>query len=246
MRQLVDHFQQTSYTPRNLNALLPTPRFSYSSAHLSAGGGCISDDIDPNCFEEGAVTFTSRYSFSSQQTKVSTDTAVQGDFPYFKGAARLEAERGHSTHDEMLARGEQYRSLDQNEWDRDIDDDDSCSSGAVQAYLDAPVNAAVNVALKCATREASFEEVLSWLIGASSHQSGYEYAPPPFVEAFSSWQSQFSTTNNTNCNTQTHTPSHLSTVYYQSHPGTTLSPAYEGMHLTLPSHGPTSHQVVPS
>ena len=55
---------------------------------------------------------------------------------------------------------------------------DSSSTDDVQAYLDAPINAAVNVALKCATREASFEEVLSWLIGASSHQSGYEYAPP--------------------------------------------------------------------
>ena len=38
----------------------------------------------------------------------------------------------------------------------------------VQAFLDAPVNAAVNVALKCATREASFEEVLSWLLAAST------------------------------------------------------------------------------
>jgi hypothetical protein len=28
MRQLVDHFQQTSYTPRNYNALLPTPRLA--------------------------------------------------------------------------------------------------------------------------------------------------------------------------------------------------------------------------
>jgi hypothetical protein len=46
------------------------------------------------------------------------------------------------------------------------------------------VNAAVNVALKCATREASFEEVLSWLIGASSHQSGLEYAPPPYTETY--------------------------------------------------------------
>ena len=32
MRQLVDHFQQTSYTPRNFNALLPTPRLSHRLA----------------------------------------------------------------------------------------------------------------------------------------------------------------------------------------------------------------------
>ena len=32
MAQLVDHFQQTSYTPRNFNALLPTPRLSHRLA----------------------------------------------------------------------------------------------------------------------------------------------------------------------------------------------------------------------
>jgi hypothetical protein len=32
-----------------------------------------------------------------------------------------------------------------------------------QMMRDAPISAAVNVALKCATQEASFEEVLSWL-----------------------------------------------------------------------------------
>ena len=39
---------------------------------------------------------------------------------------------------------------------------------AAADLFSSPVNAAVNVALKCATREASFEEVLSWLLAAST------------------------------------------------------------------------------
>ena len=176
MRQLVDHFQQTSYTPRNFNALLPTPRFAYSSSNFHAGGGCL-DDIDPNCFEEGAVTFTS---FSSnpnqhQHQRVSGEISLQSSDHTFNGGSR------HPTGGEILARGvDRYR--EGGGWTKDDSNSTSSSCDAVQAYLDAPVNAAVNVALKCATREASFEEVLSWL--ASSNQSGFEYVPPAYGDSY--------------------------------------------------------------
>ena len=162
MRQLVDHFQQTSYTPRNFNALLPTPRYSHKQTNLPPGA-VITDFIDPNCFEEGAVTCTSFSSFNSSELSVDTSGDIDNSkkwYPLPKGTVRVRRES---------IGGE----------DGDILRMDSGSTDDVQAYLDAPINAAVNVALKCATREASFEEVLSWLIGASSHQSGYEYSPPP-------------------------------------------------------------------
>ena len=164
MRQLVDHFQQTSYTPRNFNALLPTPRFAYSSSNFHAGGGCL-DDIDPNCFEEGAVTFTSFSSNPSQHQhqhqRVSGEISLQSSDHTYGGSR-------HPTGGEILARGvDRYR--ESGGWDKDDSNSTSSSCDAVQAYLDAPVNAAVNVALKCATREASFEEVLSWLGRAPDH-----------------------------------------------------------------------------
>ena len=173
MRQLVDHFQQTSYTPRNFNALLPTPRFAYSSSNFHAGGGCL-DDIDPNCFEEGAVTFTSFSSNTGQQQRVAGEINLQSPDHIYGGSRQ-------PTGGEILARGvDRYR--ESGGWDKDDSNSTSSSCDAVQAYLDAPVNAAVNVALKCATREASFEEVLSWL--ASSNQSGFEYVPPAYGDSY--------------------------------------------------------------
>jgi hypothetical protein len=195
MRQLVDHFQQTSYTPRNFNALLPTPRFSYPPthlSHLSAGGGSLADDIKPNLFEEGAATFTAYSSFSSQQSRYMGDVSlIPGEYNFSSHVSIRDRGQGGV---DMSMRTDRHRgSLDMSgrEREREREDIGSMSSGCsssscdqVQAYLDAPVNAAVNVALKCATREASFEEVLSWLIGASSHQSGLEYAPPPYSETY--------------------------------------------------------------
>ena len=122
----------------------------------------MTDYIDPNCFEEGAVTFTSSYSsHNSLDDNILNNTDS----------------RKRSLHTKEMGDGQALSSIKAYE-DEGIPIN-STSSDDVQAYLDAPINAAVNVALKCATREASFEEVLSWLIDASSHQTGFEYFPPP-------------------------------------------------------------------
>ena len=175
----MDHFQQTSYTPRNYNALLPTPRLlispsprysgSYSNNNNNNNNNNMVDFIDPNCFEEGAVTCTSHSSGRSLEENIMSSTGSR------KRPTHVTERAGQSI--------SSLRSSDDETFDIDSASNSSSSADDVQAYLDAPINAAVNVALKCATREASFEEVLSWLIGASSHQFGLEYSPPPDREA---------------------------------------------------------------
>ena len=217
MRQLVDHFQQTSYTPRNFNALLPTPRFAYSSSNFHSGGGCL-DDIDPNCFEEGAATFTSFSSNPSQHQHQHQHQRVSGEISLQSSDHTYGGSR-HPTGGEILARGvDRYR--ESGGWDKDDSNSTSSSCDAVQAYLDAPVNAAVNVALKCATREASFEEVLSWL--ASSNQSGFEYVPPAYGDSYAHSQSH------TNTHTNTHAHTHTSQGSYHGQMSS-LSSAYHLM-----------------
>jgi hypothetical protein len=188
MRQLVDHFQQTTFTPRNAGALLTTPRFTDlavvgaleadddawddvngangvggrggSSNH---GGGTHGNDafsysisgglltlnsprnslvdalvVDPNCFEEGFVAAES-YAGNSK---------CDGD-----GDASGGGGGGGHSHGTRFKRSRASKAH---------------LRETVQAFLDAPVNAAVNVAIKCATHEASFEEVLSWLLAARS------------------------------------------------------------------------------
>ena len=180
MRQLVDHFQQTSYTPRNYNALLPTPRLfvspsprytgAYSNNNNNYNSNNMIDFIDPNCFEEGAVTCTSYSTGHSLDENMLSNTGSR------KKPTKIK-ERGSQSMSSM-------RNSEEDPFDNGSSSSSSSSSADdVQAYLDAPINAAVNVALKCATREASFEEVLSWLIGASSHQTGFEYSPPPDRES---------------------------------------------------------------
>jgi hypothetical protein len=62
--------------------------------------------------------------------------------------------------------GEKYQS---DEYFPGIREDIYDNADGGDLPFDAPVEAAVNVALKCATREASFEEVLSWLGRAPEH-----------------------------------------------------------------------------
>jgi hypothetical protein len=169
MRQLVDHFQQTTFTPRNAGALLATPRFNDMQLLESSLGGAddmicdatngsgdaftynISDGnltlgsprnggaIDPHCFEEGFIAAEEGFLGGANS---SSSSSCRNSFGSNSGGNNAKQKKNTK---------EPHRVRD-----------------TVQAFLDAPVNAAVNVALKCATREASFEEVLSWLLAASS------------------------------------------------------------------------------
>jgi hypothetical protein len=75
--------------------------------------------------------------------------------------------------------GEKYQSED---YFPGMKEDNLDSDGGLLLF-DAPVEAAVNVALKCATREASFEEVLSWLGRAPEH---FAQCPRPVGQQYMS------------------------------------------------------------
>lgn len=142
MQQLVDHFQQTSYTPRNFNALLPTPRqpndTGSSGGAYAYGYNGITHTLTL-CSPRGELSHTNR---APTNTNYSFDPkCFERDFVI-----------SHIGKTENDIREE-----------CSLADNPDVRSDALQSYLDAPINAAVNVALKCATREASFEEVLSWL-----------------------------------------------------------------------------------
>ena len=187
MRQLVDHFQQTNFTPRNAGALLATPRFNdmqilenlgsneemWGVGHGGNGNGNCGDVftysisgnfltlgsprhagsdplpplavVDPHCFEEGFVAAAEGFLGSS-----STGNGSVGESSGKSGKQKKKSSKNKGGGDA----GKSQRVRD-----------------TVQSFLDAPVNAAVNIAVKCATREASFEEVLSWLLAASSSSS---------------------------------------------------------------------------
>ena len=155
MRQLVDHFQQTSYTPRNYNALLPTPRTPFNKSQGRGNPGICGDlsytygyndtthtlilnsprggevssqsySFNPNCFESDfRVTSTPREKSSSNGNNIGLNGGGGGG-----------GESDSRRREESMP---------------------------YQQYFDAPINAAVDVAMKCATRESSFEEIISWL-----------------------------------------------------------------------------------
>jgi hypothetical protein len=155
MRQLVDHFQQTSYTPRNFNALLPTPR--------PLSGSCRSPD-----HLQHFVSVNGSYAYGyDANTDTLTLCSPRGDNKSTVNSRALYSfdpkcfEEDHPS-TQVTAKAEFRGTIsNQRENNEDVWEYSEC--------LDAPVNAAVNVALKCATREASFEEVLSWLGRAPDH-----------------------------------------------------------------------------
>ena len=174
MRQLVDHFQQTSYTPRNFNALLPTPRFAPQSSSSRPVGYA----------NQHCISATGSYSYGYSLTGTLTLCSPRGE-NHFNNARSIDHTFDPKCFEEdspSALVGEKYKTNEHYSGSMREDDIDACDASPGQ--FDAPEEAAVNVALKCATREASFEEVLSWLIGASSHQSGFEYAPPPYGETY--------------------------------------------------------------
>jgi hypothetical protein len=157
MRQLVDHFQQTSYTPRNFNALLPTPRFvPHSSSSRPMGY------MNQHC-----ISATGSYSYGYSQTGTLTLCSPRGE-SHFNQARSIDHTFDPKCFEEdspSALVGEKYQCDD---YFPGMKEDNFDNDGGLLLF-DAPVEAAVNVALKCATREASFEEVLSWLGRAPEH-----------------------------------------------------------------------------
>jgi hypothetical protein len=171
MRQLVDHFQQTNFTPRNAGALLATPRFNdmqilenLGDNEYMWGAGILNGSSSSN----GGDVFT--YSISGNFLTLGSPRSAGSDpLPlsvvdphcFEEGFIAAEGFDDAATTGKNGKQKKNSRKKGGGEPQRDT----------VQSFLDAPVNAAVNIAIKCATREASFEEVLSWLLAASASAS---------------------------------------------------------------------------
>ena len=216
MRQLVDHFQQTSYTPRNFNALLPTPRPLSSSCrspdhlqHFVSVNGSYAYGYDANT---DTLTLCSPRGDNKGNSNGNGNGSVSASARALYSFDPKCFEEDHPSA-QVTAKSE-CRGMISNEGESNED------AWEYSECLDAPVNAAVNVALKCATREASFEEVLSWL--ASSNQSGFEYVPPAYGDSYAHSQSH------TNTHTNTHTHTHTSQGSYHGQMSS-LSSAYHLM-----------------
>ena len=166
MRQLVDHFQQTTFTPRNAGALLATPRFNDMQLLESSLGG--TDDMICDATNGSADAFT--YNISDGQLSLGSPRNGGAIDPHCfeEGFIAAEGFLGATSSSSCRNSIGSSNSSGNNVKQRKSSKEPQRVRDTVQAFLDAPVNAAVNVALKCATREASFEEVLSWLLAAST------------------------------------------------------------------------------
>ena len=216
MRQLVDHFQQTSYTPRNFNALLPTPRPLSSSCrspdhlqHFVSVNGSYAYGYDANtdtltlCSPRGDNKGNSNGNGNGNGNlngngNGSTRALYSFDPKCF--------EEDHPS--AQVTSKSECRGMISSEGENNED------AWEYSECLDAPVNAAVNVALKCATREASFEEVLSWLGRAPDHfvHSSLKIdhssaTSSPIVDETTLQETSFSSTSTT---TSTHSDVHSS------------------------------------
>jgi hypothetical protein len=173
MRQLVDHFQQTTFTPRNAGALLATPRFNDMQLLESSLGG-TDDMICGDAANGSGDAFTYNISDGHLSLGSPRNGGTIDPHCFEEGFIAAEGFLGGANSSSSSCRN----SFGSNSGGSNVKQKKSKEPqrvrDTVQAFLDAPVNAAVNVALKCATREASFEEVLSWLLAASTDEgSGY-------------------------------------------------------------------------
>ena len=174
MRQLVDHFQQTTFTPRNAGALLATPRFNDMQLLESSLGMGGADDMICDAANGSGDAFTYNISDGHLSLGSPRNGGTIDPHCFEEGFIAAEGFLGGPNSSSSSCRNSFGSNSGGNNVKQKKSKEPQRVRDTVQAFLDAPVNAAVNVALKCATREASFEEVLSWLLAASTGEgSGF-------------------------------------------------------------------------
>ena len=162
----MDHFQQTSYTPRNYNALLPTPRtpFDKSQGRYNPGiCGEVSYTYGYNDTTHTLILNSPRGGEVSSQSYSFNPNCFESDFRASNTPKEKSCSNGNNIGSNGGGGGGESDSRKRRE-----------ESMPYQQYFDAPINAAVDVAMKCATRESSFEEIISWLGETHDPSANYD------------------------------------------------------------------------